>query len=59
MIEKLEAITEKLKKTDEALLDPAVVSDTAKYRELMKEHICTSSDGCKKTRSGRLWALQS
>ena len=37
MIEKLDQIAEKLNKIDAELLDPDVVSDPAKYRELMKE----------------------
>ncbi|MBQ7699289.1 MAG: peptide chain release factor 1 [Clostridia bacterium] len=37
MTEKLDQIVEKLNKIDAELLDPAVVSDPAKYRELMKE----------------------
>ncbi|MBR4257173.1 MAG: peptide chain release factor 1 [Clostridia bacterium] len=37
MTDKLEAIAEKLKKIDQALLDPDMISDTGKYKELMKE----------------------
>ncbi|MBO4422711.1 MAG: peptide chain release factor 1 [Clostridia bacterium] len=37
MTDKLEAIAEKLKRIDADLLDPQIVSDAAKYRELMKE----------------------
>ena len=37
MTGKLDAIAEKFNKIEAALLDPAVISDTAKYRELMKE----------------------
>jgi peptide chain release factor 1 len=37
MTEKLDQIVEKFNKIEAELLDPAVVSDPAKYRELMKE----------------------
>ncbi|MBO4868350.1 MAG: peptide chain release factor 1 [Clostridia bacterium] len=37
MTEKLEAIAEKLKKIESSLMDPEVVSDAGRYRELMKE----------------------
>ena len=36
MTEKLEAIVEKFNKIEASLMDPDVISDTNKYKELMK-----------------------